>query len=218
MLLSFGKKWVCSYIQILQLTSTSRLCQSKPWELRFLPEGRKQGSATGISKRNLYSGCWKLASWLLVSWLPGIPISVTQALSPGSDLTLTVRSDYIGQTLHHQMWFLYKMVKPLQREHGPGLQQFKIELKWITCGHHVDLNDCCVGITLNLLHPQNTRKSTAHLKKHFTTAYEFLGLSHSQSKEQLDLAMRNNHFVGHRKWFLSNHNRRAEWTLKTLWL
>lgn len=138
MLLSFGKKWVCSYIQILQLTSTSRLCQSKPWELRFLPEGRKQGSATGISKRNLYSGCWKLASWLLVSWLPGIPISVTQALSPGSDLTLTVRSDYIGQILHHQMWFLYKMVKPLQREHGPGLQQFKIELKWTTCGHHVD--------------------------------------------------------------------------------
>lgn len=80
------------------------------------------------------------------------------------------------------------------------------------------LNDCCVGITLNLLHPQNTRKSTAHLKKHFTTVCEFLGLSHSQSKEQLDLAMRNNHFVGHRKWFLSNHSRRAEWTLKTLWL
>lgn len=125
--------WVCSYIQILQLTSTSRLCQSNPWELRFLPEGRKQDSATGISKRNLYSGCWKL-----VPWLPGTPISITQALSPGRDLTLTARSDYIGQTLHHQMWFLYKMVKPLQREHDAGLKQFKIDLKWTTCGHHMD--------------------------------------------------------------------------------
>lgn len=135
--------------------------------MRLLAQERKQDSATGISKRNLYSGCWKLAPWLLVSRLPGIPASLTQALGLGRDLTLAARSDYSGQTLHHQSCISHKMAKPLQRRHNADLQQFKIDLKWMLIMWI--LNDCSMGIPLNLFNPQNSRKSAAHLKRHFAS-------------------------------------------------
>lgn len=48
---------------MLQLTSISRLCQSKSWELRFLVEGRQKGSATRFPREIFIQAA--------VNWRPG---------------------------------------------------------------------------------------------------------------------------------------------------
>lgn len=132
MLLSFGKWWICSHIQMLQLTSISRLSEQV---LRGIKRVQLQGfqreifiqAAENWRPGSLSPGCLLYPSLLHRLWVQ----ARTSLWLPG--LTILVRLCITKCGFFIKWWSHCR-----KRERNAGLQQFKIDLKWTTYGHHTD--------------------------------------------------------------------------------